>query len=256
MVCRGRTACTYSVKNQIDSRTMYRARLLSCLLVFMICKYKSHPVSIQHRRLLVPSNDPKLWPLPRISSLRGGCHTEEEQTVIPHNDWKLQPDASGEKEDKLTEEDFSDCSYEYQEIKPRLRQDSSAPPPVLGAQVDCLTLTYCHISSHSHTRSKLARSGTVRQPRDCLSMDASRCDFPRTALSCNCPAAAREVSSSPAALPLQSTCVAPMQRTGPSCNTSPAWPNQSPPLLPAHPTADPAPAAARGRQRPPAPPPR
>ena len=84
--------------------------------------------------------------IPRTSSLKqrgfnvlkisGGSASETVETeyAAPPNEWQLVSNEEA-RNDKLTEDDFSDCSYEYQEIKPELRQDPSAPPTVLGAQV-------------------------------------------------------------------------------------------------------------------------
>jgi hypothetical protein len=67
-----------------------------------------------------------------VSQIRGG-EDDELSKELQGIEW--QHGEQDEKDDALTEGDFSDCSYEYQEIKPNLRLDPSAPPPVLGAQV-------------------------------------------------------------------------------------------------------------------------
>ena len=68
------------------------------------------------------------------NEIRGGDDDDLSQE-LKDIDWQDGNPDDPEKDVVLTEGDFSDCSYEYQEIKPELRLDPSAPPPVLGAQV-------------------------------------------------------------------------------------------------------------------------
>jgi hypothetical protein len=119
------------------------------LFLVVISLYNSSPsaslVQLFKNQEPIPSFSSTLLLIRRINNLRSRriqCHTvnrirggddDELSRELPGIDWPhCGPD---EKDDPLTEGDFSDCSYEYQEIKPELRLDPSAPPPVLGAQV-------------------------------------------------------------------------------------------------------------------------
>jgi hypothetical protein len=218
---------------------MLKAIWRSCLLMVMVSNYDSHSFSVHDKRLSIlpkpTSRDFKTQI--HVLFLRGGSATDE-QTIALQNGWKLELGEEAEKDDRLTEDDFSDCSYEYQEIKPRLRQDPSEPPPILGAQVISAyhpfrpNFTYISLLQH--------RSGTAMQNRGLPSTDASRCASLPTAPSYSCPETARAPSYSPAARTPPSTSAAPTLKTGPSCSHFPQFTPPPPPLPPA--VADPLPA--------------